>query len=310
MDRERFDALVRLIAARRSRRGTLAALLGAALLGQTTGVAGKYRKGRGGGGKRRRETNRDKRPVGAEAASCASPGPSSNLKECNFAGDDLSGFELSGSNMKNTNFNGATLCGTDLSASNLKQADFRNAELTRATLDGSNGNGARFNPGTRLCRTVLFDGSIDDGDCPAGVDPEDVCCFDADCPPGTTCSDGRCALPTCAHDDQVCSGLFSCGNAGCECFFSFDDGDPAGQPYCIENLTHIFACADMLAFGQCTDTGDCEPGFSCVSSCCNVEGHLEAGFCWPVCGNPQTPAARSTSTRRADGARTRSEAVR
>jgi hypothetical protein len=40
MDRDRFDALVRLIAARRSRRGTLAALLGAALLGQAPDTEG------------------------------------------------------------------------------------------------------------------------------------------------------------------------------------------------------------------------------------------------------------------------------
>ncbi len=102
MDRERFDALARVLAAKGSRRAAMAALLGLALFGcdPDEGVAKPGRgEGNGGGkGKRRNQKKRrdQQRSRGANSAhaeaagccgalSCAKPTKGANRQKCNYA---------------------------------------------------------------------------------------------------------------------------------------------------------------------------------------------------------------------------------
>lgn len=186
MDRERFDALVRMWAVPATRRGILGALLGTGLAGAIGDAAGKKktRKSRQRGGPARKARGA---AVSAEAT-CASPGPSSNLNGCNFNDDDLTGVDLSSSAMKETTFRRAILVRADLSSSNLKSADFRQADLTCANLRSSACGGANFN-GATFCRTRTCNGSISDRDCPDNVDLETLCC---DCGSTALCEGGQC----------------------------------------------------------------------------------------------------------------------
>jgi hypothetical protein len=213
MDSDRFDRLAKSLGGAVSRRGALAALVSAGLAGVVGG--GEARKKRRGGA--RGKQGRGAASVSAEAT-CASPGPSSNMNGCNFNGDDFSGENLSGSKMVGTRFNDATLVGTNLSSSNLKDATFRGADLTCADLSSSTlknadfrgpagmditdltgadlsssaCGGIRFDAKTVFCRTRLCNGSISDEDCPGGFDPDDFCCGNNECGPGQACQGNAC----------------------------------------------------------------------------------------------------------------------
>ena len=198
MDHDAFDRLTRLLGMAGSRRAALAALLGGGALGAAESVLGK---GRG----KKKDTNKHKKrkepakkrgkprranqaqptppdppetdEIAAEAT-CSSPGPSSNLNNCNFTGQDLDLVDLSSSSMKSTRFNNASLCGADLSSSTLTNAEFNGANLTKADLGSSSCRGLKTNAATRFCRTRLCSGAIDNSDCPVGVEP---CCQERDC---------------------------------------------------------------------------------------------------------------------------------
>ena len=220
MDRERFDALARLCATSSSRRVALGALLSTGLAG-AAGVAEAAKKDRTKNRKSGKK-GRDSSQVSAQAATCSSPGPSSNLSGCNYDGEDFSGDDLSGSrmvgttfrnaeltgsnlsssNLKDASFRGADLCGADLSSSTLRNVDFRGfgpnqgsgrpTNLTLADLSSSGGCGTlQTNGRTIFCGTTMCDGSVRNDDCPENVDPEDICC--SECEYGVECVDGRCS---------------------------------------------------------------------------------------------------------------------
>jgi uncharacterized protein YjbI with pentapeptide repeats len=239
MDRDAFDNVARGLAKAPSRRGVIGALLGVALAA-SLGAAGDARKRRG-----KRRGSKDGPAYLAAEATCASPGPSSNLSGCNFDGADLSGSDLSGSSMVGTTFRNAELAGTDLSSSTLRGAIFRGADLTCADLSSSALRNADFrgfpNPGRRtnltladlssaggcgsilangrtvFCRTTVCDGSVRNDGCPAGVDPAALCCDDDDCPNGQSCEGGTCApsvsprLEVRAGPEEGCVTVFGAG---------------------------------------------------------------------------------------------------
>ena len=135
MDRERFDALTRLLATTPLRRAALGGVLGAGLAGTPglTRAAKKNRHKKGKGGRQTRGTAQ----VSAQAADRSSPGQGSNYSGCEFDGDDFSGDDLSSSRGVGTSFRTAELVGTNLASSNLKSAVFRNANLCGADLSSS-----------------------------------------------------------------------------------------------------------------------------------------------------------------------------
>ncbi len=281
MESDRFDALTKRLGGTVSRRGALAALAGAAgLAGLAGGEAAKDKKRRqrqnGAAGKRRAKQPR--RPPAGDAvaaeATCANPGPSSNLNNCNFNDAEFAGIDLSSSSMKGTKFRRADLCRADLSSSNLRNAEFQNANLTKADLSSSACNGANFN-GATFCGTKTCNGSIRNDACP-GADPDDVCCSDEDCPDCTVCGgNGQCApCPGCCDADGGCQPgnvATACGAGGETCencpapvggdAVCGDDGDcattcPAGNPtLCGTNPgTCLACCADGTG---CANTPGC-----------------------------------------------------
>jgi hypothetical protein len=194
MDDASFDRLAQVLGSVGTRRSALVAALGAGLAGLGVTEARKAR--RVGRGKQRGRGNAGR--VSAAATDCFSPGPGSNLNGCNFNDQNLAGADLSSSSMVGTSFRGANLCSADLSSSQLRDADFRGGgmrltNLTRADLSSSGCRGIRFNAETVFCQTRTCNGAINNRDCPAGVDPEDVCCTSDDCGIGQECIRGLCS---------------------------------------------------------------------------------------------------------------------
>jgi hypothetical protein len=271
VDRETFDALTRLLAEAPSRRRALGALLGAGVAG-LAGVASGARERRSNTRTRRGNRRNPARPAGV---ACLHPGPGSDLSGCHFQGKELSGADLSSSRMVGTGFNNATLVGADLSSSNLKDAwfrnanlcradlsssqlrnaDFRGANLTNATLRSSSCDGAVFT-GVVLCNTRMCNGAIRNDGCPDHIDPEDVCCTDADCSAGRVCCAERCC-----PSGQVCrQGV--CAEATCQDLCS------VACTYCIDRLAGGTLCSGNnfeSRCGGCNRDADCRGGEVCIT---------------------------------------------
>jgi hypothetical protein len=234
MDRSQFDALARLISARQSRRGALAAILGAMVLGHAPGASLAKRRGR----------------VRAQAKTCypggtqCVPGRGKNNSGCDFF-QSTAFFEqdVRGSNLSNINLRGAAAW----------KADFRGANLSGACLVDANLLGAKLGASVNLdkailCRTVLPDGRIDNSSCNKGTD----CCPTA--PTGT------------------CQGLFAlCGLfageccEGLTCNITFNPLVSACQKHCTsdadcEPLHHNLTCQDdVLICPAVIQTKCCSP---------------------------------------------------
>lgn len=201
MESESFDRVARVLGAAGTRRGALAILTGAGIIGARDASSARTRRRTAGKGTSR---------VTAQA-SCGSPGPSSNLNGCDFDSANLTGANLSSSSMVGTNFQGATLVGADLSASKmnganfkqanlcgarmvssvLKDADARGANLTRVDARSSNCKGLLTDNRTVVCQTVDCDGKLRNDSCP-GVVASAVCCQTSECPAGSICTRNRC----------------------------------------------------------------------------------------------------------------------
>ena len=288
MDRERFDALTRLLAATPSRRAALGALLGTGLAG-TLGVAEAAQKKRN-KQRQKRTKNRRRGGVSAQAADCSSPGQGSNYSGCNFDDEDFSGEDLSSSrgvetsfrtaelvgtdfsssNLKSAVFRNANLCGADLSSSTLRSTNFRDANLTNADLSSSVCGGAIFT-GATFCNTRTCNGAVRNDDCPDGVAPEDACCVNTDCPAGQRCADGACVLD-CLTADTCCGTNPVACRANC-CTGVVGDGlNVCGGP-------GNFNCAPSFPGGPCGTDDDCTAPIGesvCrAGRCCSLQG----GFC-------------------------------
>ncbi len=208
MDRERFDAVARLLAAKPSRRAVAGTLLTMLLFGHGDETASRPGRGKTRNRRRGRRQARDSgRGFGAEqlpAACCSggacAPGPGKNLQKCCYEGQTLPGKNFKGANLDRATFAGAILTNANFSGANLDKTCFVEATLTGAKFAGANMGTAIF------CRTTMPDGSINDSGCnndsrccptcTAEGDPCDLdaapCCSGAECVAGvcTTCRDG------------------------------------------------------------------------------------------------------------------------
>jgi uncharacterized protein YjbI with pentapeptide repeats len=90
----------------------------------------------------------------------------------NLSGADLSEADLHGATLIVSNVQGARLVGTDLTAAQLGASNFRDVDLTDADLTGAvTAAPPQFGTfslaGATLCRTTMFDGTVDSTGCPA-----------------------------------------------------------------------------------------------------------------------------------------------
>ena len=238
MDRSRFDALTRLLAAKASRRTAFGALLGVALLGKAPGVLAKgngkgkqnharsRRKGKG------KERGHDIRKVTARQESCwragaCVPSTGSNVSRCDL--EDSTAFEeldCTRCNVSRANLRGADASGANFTRANLSGSCLVDADLTGATIAGNtNIHNAIF------CRTTMPYGNINNSGCnnptaccpTCNQDPGDSCGTPGNvCCGGAQCVSGTCACPSgqtnCAGD---CADLDTdednCGGCGVEC---------------------------------------------------------------------------------------------
>lgn len=314
MDRDRFDALARLLGAEGSRRTALCAVLGAAVAVSHLPAVAKPKKQ-----KKRRRKQPPTTCFGTKA--CRFPSDGQDFEDCTFAGESLGdcngctfrGADLSGADLSEGSYQGASFRAANLRGANFEDADvsgvsFRFACLVDATLEGANADGAHFG-GAILCNTTLPDGSVSNSGCekataccPAddstactkdaecgGTQPyccdnacSEFCCLDSQCPDEQSCDEGVCEIPnpTCAVDPNACEdGFVVCGGTGgadtCFCYVTTE-----GVSRClrINQATNPF-CAGT----PCDSSDDCGPGQRCASLdqaggiCCTAK------ICGPDC---------------------------
>jgi hypothetical protein len=289
MDADRFDTIARMLAARATRRRTLGGLLGAGLtVGVASAAADKHRNRL----RKKRHQRRGKRGQPQAQGECADPGPGTNLDGCDFAGKDFSGrdlsgsditdatfrnavlvdTDLSGSDMARTSFRGANLCGAKLSSSSLANADFRGSSgsdgrptnLTRADLRSSKCKGTIFDANTIFCGTKTCSGAVRNDGCPAGVDPEDTCCADADCPAGEVCQRGTCTCEGC-RDGETCpagDAWAQCGANGTPCRTCGD-----GQICAADSGTCVNCSIFTRVGGTFCEVRDAFSKYQCTATC-------------------------------------------
>ena len=301
MDRDRFDALARLLAAKGSRRGALSAILGAALFGHDPEASlakpgkrkgkgrdtgrGKGRgrdndQGRGGeqGKGRGQKRGRDRQRVRAEAipANCCSgvncaPGSGKDLAKCCYQGQDLTGGNFKAVNLGSANLSGATLTNANFTAANLDKTCFVGANLTGAKLTGTNTGTAIF------CNTTMPDGSTNNRDCAKGTTCCETCVPACTgnlrcCPDGTCkecCANGQCpAGQRCVNGRCVCDAV-SCPG-GCCTNGPGNPGEcrPRSDTNCGINGARCVDCPDDTV---CNAQGQCGCNRqSCPDGCCDT----------------------------------------
>jgi hypothetical protein len=240
MDRDRFDALARLLGASGSRRATLGALVGAALLGGGLETAAKSKKGK-----------KPKTCFGTK--SCPFPSDGQDFEQCNLAG-------VSAADCNGCDFRGADLGNADFSHVKVQGASFRNANLRNAFFDFADASGASFRDaclvgtdffgadlhgaslrGAILCHTIFPNGQVRNGGC----DKVDKCC------------------PTCVGIGEACgSSEECCGQVPClggQCLECVKDVDCPEGERCIDNQ-----CVEI----ECVKDSDCPNGLICLDNQC------------------------------------------
>jgi hypothetical protein len=283
MERGEFDALARLIAAQRSRRSALAALLGATLLGPLSELGAAKRKskqrdqrrreGKGSSGKkandkakgngkntRRNAKDPTAQPARAEATRCCAtgncvPGKGKNLAKCCYQGQDLTGKNFQGANLGSANFSGATLTGANLQGANAGKACFVGADIR-----GTRTNGSTNLSGAVFCRTQT-DSSENNSGCNKGT-PCCPTCDDANpCGDSEICCAGRCIPGNCCGNSEqsTCDdGQICCGNTCVE-------GECCQAAECPNEICQRRSCQG----NQCIYTPVAgEPGPRCQTICC------------------------------------------
>jgi hypothetical protein len=294
MDRERFDALARLLAAQGSRRGALGTLIGAALLG--VGSEAEAKKNNRHHHKRHQKAQKRRRRRAQAAQTCfgtdgcAFPSDGKDFENCNFINFDFTescdGCNFRRADLTDADFNdnpdasfqgvsfrAANLRGADLAFVDVSGASFRDACLVGADLFHAKIDGADFR-GALFCNTVSPDGSINNSGC---NDLNDCCppclAVGAACGEGifgdccdTQCVNGFCA-PECSKDtdcdfgefccDQVCVAR-CCNDKQCEFGLCIDG-------ICAECLKDTdcgperICCDNFCVFGECCFDFQCEP---------------------------------------------------
>jgi hypothetical protein len=251
MDRDRFDALARLLGSTGSRRAALGALLGTGLAGTAADAAAKR-------GRRRRRVNRRGGHVRAQQvpANCftnptCTPGPAKNLSKCDYADSaTLAGKNLKGSNLTNANLAQADATGADLRAVNLGKSCLTNADLSDAKINASTNFSTAI-----FCGTIMPDGSINDRDCGQPTRCCEVCtslgdeCNDdtAPCCEGGVCQEGTC-VSACLKDSDCPFGSICCGDT---CQFAVCCALGSGCGLLLDRCCDPGCCRD----GVCGTTG-------------------------------------------------------
>jgi hypothetical protein len=327
MERDRFDALTRLLGRAGSRRAALGAVLGATVGGSALVTQAKK-------GKNKKKKNKKKAPqtcFGTE--SCAFPSDGQDFENCdlsftsiascdgcNFRRADLGGVDLEEGSFQGVSFRNANLSSADLSFTDVSGASFRDACLSGANFFGANTDGAHFG-GAIFCGTILTDGSVDD----SGCDDTDNCCpavascvKDVDCPADApTCCNGRCVdtdtdplncggcLAACFTNETCIGGecVSDCGQ-GC-----IKDSECPGDQTCCDGIccggffscepsapgpgdvcvdTFIGGCDDL-----CVKDAECPENWACVDDgLCGGDTH-----CHPLCGTVNGVTADSKRRR-------------
>jgi hypothetical protein len=272
MDRERFDALARLLATTGSRRVAFGALLGAGLAG--TGLETKARKDKERKGRKRKDKTRKgkgRQKVRSEAASCCSdslctPGKGKNLKKCCYVDDDVSGRNFSGANLSKASFIDTDATDADFRRANLGNACFVDSDITGARVDDStNLDGAIF------CRTQTETGENNSG-CDLGTPCCPTCDEDHPCDDGDVCCRGRCIPGNCCDNGEQST----CGQDSICCDNTCREGDCCAAADCPNLTCQRRRCQD----NQCTYTavlGETGPRCPNQRICCqDAQGN-------PVC---------------------------
>jgi len=242
MDRDRFDALTRLLASSGSRRRALGALLGTVLLGAGGDTLAKSR---------RRKHHGKVRGARAIPANCYSGtscviGKGHNNSNCDFSGSN--GFRTK--NVSGSNFSGSDLSGVDATKTNFKGANLNGACFVDAILIGANLKQTNTR-GAIFCRTIMPDGSLNN----TGCDQDTHCCrtcvlVDQEgCSLGGECCDGATCVPA-PNGRGVCQ-VVACQAGQCE----------AGL-HCCHGV-----CIPNTDGSQCCEADDCRPsGNQCLSA--------------------------------------------
>jgi uncharacterized protein YjbI with pentapeptide repeats len=252
MARDRFAAIVRLLATPGSRRHALGVLLGLSLLGARAPVRAKpgnrrstrqgHRHHKDHGRHKAKDKKQQKRQrkranrVEASATCCAAktctPGAGKNLSKCCYQNQQLPGASFKSSNLTDANFAGANLVGAKFQSANLTRTCFVAADISGANFTNANLSGVVF------CRTSTSSGEDNSG-CSRGT----PCCPTCDalhrCPPEQVCCGGRCLAGNC------------CGT-----------GVPSTCP------AEEICCANACVPGECCTNAQCENGEVCDGGVC------------------------------------------
>jgi hypothetical protein len=295
MDRDRFDALAKLLAASGSRRATLGALLGTLLGGALDeGDARKRGKNNDRGRNRdedrqpdsrlqaeRRGKNRKRKPrkkrggsggqtppppacCGTEA--CPDPEPGSTRSGCNFAGRSFAGRDHNGSTLRGIDGRGANFTATDHHGSVFAEACLQGARFRRAKLGGSTWGGACLFGADFTGADLGGDSAVFAGALFCDTTMPDGSVNDRDCGRATSC------CRSLAEPAPACQTAADCAAQGCrtkactngQCVYSIlaDGPDPDG------------ACGSEVS-GHCCEGACCNPG----ATECNPEGLCCAPNC-------------------------------
>ncbi len=149
MDRDRFDALTRLLGSAGSRRTALGAVIGTALGGSA--FVAEARKGRKKKGKKKKNPR-----TCFGTGSCAFPSDGLDFENCNLAftaiescdGCNFRRADLGGADLEDGSFQGVSFRNANLRGANLEDADVSGASFRDACLSGAN-----FSAPTRTGRT-------------------------------------------------------------------------------------------------------------------------------------------------------------
>jgi hypothetical protein len=280
MDRDRFDALARLLATSGSRRVTLGALLGVLVRPTAAEAARKRRGGKDhdndrdrdrsrdrnrardqalqteGRGKKRRHKKKKRRggnntggqPLPTDCCgtrSCAAPEPGSTRSQCDFAGRFFAAHDLNGSIFRGIDGREADFTAADLHGSIFAEACLQGASFRSARLDGSTwGDACLFG--------ADFTGADLGGDAPLFNEAR-FC--------DTTMPDGSINDRDCGRETACCrAGL---GGDACQSSANCSDG--------------LICCS-----------GHCCPGdFCCGPACCDEGETCCGGFCCDCCDEGQ-----------------------
>ena len=323
MDRERFDALTRLLATTGSRRKTLGVLLAAAVAGghAESLLAARKRKRRHGRPRGNKRVRSQQAPAGCFPGSPTGciPGPKANLSTCDFEDSN----SLENVNCTSCNLSGANLQDADASGANFNKANLQKACLVDADLTGATINASTNLKDALFCRTTMPNGSINNSGCSKGTNCCPTCDAEHPCGSGQVCCNGRCQNGECCRDADCPSGLCcartccdagqvcntgpnpdACCTPGGTCPAGFCGSIPDGcggtiacpctggltccGETCIDtsdDANNCGACGNRCAPWQTCDNGACTP--TCASRC-----SAPCTFCYTqldgnvVCGGP------------------------